>query len=166
MAIEKVIAGAYVGTYNGVATGYNSDGFEYEQGTSGENVDKTDLYGDSIIDFVWRGGSVYITATSKVAKQGSMVPFYPWGTFGVLASVAAPIGRLASNVAMPLVLTAVPNTPAAIAAFPTTLTAAKSILPPGANLRLLFSSRVRDVPIRLLCLPTESAGNVYWCLTT
>lgn len=163
-AIETVIAGAYTGTYSGTNVGYTQAGFELTQETNGELINQTDAYGESVIDFVHRGGSVYLMFESKVYKAGSTAPFYPWGSLGVMATAAAPIGRLASAVAASTVLTATAATPAA--ASPATLTGSKSILPPGSNLKLLFDSRCRNVPIRLLLLPSESGGNITWFTTT
>ena len=164
MAIETVIAGQYTSTYNAVAVGMTNSGFELTQETKGELMNASDAYGDSIIDFVHRGGSVYLMFEAKVYKAGSTTPFYPWGALGVMFTAAAPLGRLASAVASAMVLTSVAATPAV--ATPATLTASKAILPPDSNLKLLFDMKVRTVPCRLLCLPTETAGTGTWFTTT
>ena len=79
-------------------------------------------------------------------------------------STAAPIGRLLSDIAKSLVWTAAANTPAAAA--PATVTASKSVLAPNNNGRLLFNSKLRQVPVRLLALPSVSSGTVTWFTTT
>ena len=160
MAIETVVAGRYAGTYNAIDVGFTEDGYELEQRSSAENVDKSDIYGDSLLDFVYRGGEVRMRFNCKVYKAGSKTPFWPWGAFGVMATTLAPISRLASAVASAMVLTATSATPAAT--MPATLTGSKAILPPGSNLRLLYSSRVRNVPNELVLLPSESGGTVTW----
>ncbi len=174
MAIAQAVAGAYRSTYNGVAItgntpggglGFNDDnGYEIEQQTHGELIDRTDLYGQSLLDWIHQGGNVFCTFTCMTWQTAPTLiknVFYPWGSFGVLSSSAAPIGRLASNVAQALTLTAVAGTPAAVALGPATLTAPKAILPPGSNNRLMFSSRVRKVPCRLAFLPIDiSAGGL------
>lgn len=161
MAIEVTIAGAYTSTYNSVAVGMTTNGFELQVDTHGEIVNETDIYGESVLDFVQRGSSYRLIAESKVFKAGSVTPFYPWGSLGVIATTAAPIGRIASDVAASMVLTVVSNTKAHnTTPSINTLTASKAILAPNSNLSLLFSSRVRNVPLNLMLLPSESGGTV------
>lgn len=163
MALDTFIAGAYSSTYEAVATGITEDGFELEQQTMAEQVGPTDVYGDSIIDLIHRGGNCYLTATYLPYVAGTRDAFYPWGSLGVLSTAAAPIGRLGSNVGAALILTATANTPAA--STPASLTASLAILAPNSNLRLLFSSKLRKVPMRMLLLPYSST-NIIWFTTT
>jgi hypothetical protein len=144
--------------------GITESGYEIQTESSAEMVNQTDAYGDSVIDAVYRGGNWFIQFTSKAYKAGSITPFWPWGSLGVLLTTAAPLGRLASDVAAATVLTAVANTPAAAA--PATLTASKSILAPNSPARLLFDSRVRNVPVRLQLLPYVITTGTYGWLTT
>ena len=189
MSIAQVVAGAYTSTYNTVALtgnvsfgqtsagalggglGFNDDnGYELEMQTHGEMVDRTDLYGHSLLDWIHQGGSVYITFTCMTFQYlaaGIKNAFYPWGGFGVMAGPGIPIGRLASRVAAPLILTAVAGTPAStvtgqfngsppgFAPGPLTLDAPLAILPPGSNLRLMYATRVRKVPCRMALLPYD-----------
>lgn len=166
MAIELGIAGHYFGAYDSVDLGYTRNGFELQQESKGEAVEETDAFGQSIVDFIYRGGNVYIICDCKVWKAGTITPFWPWGGaaglsgLGIMYSAAAPISRRAQDVASDLVLTVAANTPAAANTAPiTTLTAEKAILPPGSNMKLLFNSKTREVPLRLLCLPSDSAGS-------
>lgn len=117
----------------------------------------SDAYGDSVIDLVYRGGNVFLQFESKAYKAGSITPFWPWGSLGAMGV----IGRLGSDVAAAMVLTSTAGTPAAAA--PATLTGTKSILAENFPARLLFSSVVRTVPVRLRCLPYDSgAGVIKW----
>ena len=177
MAIETLVAGQYTSTYNSVAVGFTQSGFELTQETKAEMVNQTDIFGDSIIDFIHRGGNVYVMFESKVFKPGAITPFYPWGALGVMYTAAAPLGRLGSAVAASLVMTGVAATPAQSAGGSglnrviASLTASKAILPPDSNLKLLFDMKVRNVPVRLLCLPTDDGagvalGNATWFVTT
>lgn len=156
MSLETLVAGRYSNTYNAVDTGISEGGYELQQESNAEVINQTDAYARSIIDLVYQGGQVYLGYTSKAYKAGSITPFWPWGALGVMLTTAAPIGRLASNVAAASVLTATAGTPAAAA--PATLTATLSILAPNYPARLLYSSVVRNVPIRLLCLPFDAGG--------
>lgn len=159
MALDTIIAGRYSGTYDAVDVGITQNGYELEQGSSAEMVDETDAFGGSAIDAVYRGGNVFCTFESKAYKAGSITPFWPWGAMGVLLTAAAPLGRLASAVADAFVLTAVAATPAAAA--PATLTGTLAILAPNQSARLLYSSKVRNVPVRLQFFPYDATGGTF-----
>lgn len=159
MALDTIIAGRYSSTYNAVDTGITENGYELEQSSRQEVVEQTDAFGESAIDGVYRGGNVFVMFDSKAYKAGSITPFWPWGAMGVLLTSAAPLGRLASAVAAAHVLTAVANTPAAAA--PATLTGTLGILAPNQSARLLFNSKVRNVPIRLQYLVYDATGGTF-----
>lgn len=164
MALDTIIAGRYSGTFNAVDVGITQNGYELEQGSSAEMVDETDAYGGSAIDAVYRGGNVFLTFESKAYKAGSITPFWPWGALGTMLTAAAPLGRLASAVASAMVISAVAATPAAAA--PATLTGPLAILAPNQSARLLYNSKVRNVPVRLQFFPSNSAGTVTWWTQT
>jgi len=157
MAIATVVAGAYGTTYNAVSVGMTVDGFRLSVTSKAEQIDKTDTYGDTLLDLVYRGGTHYLDFTCRIYAAGATTPFWPWGSaLGTISTTAAPIGRLGTAVAASTVMTATANTPAA--ATPATLTATKSILAPDYNAELLYDSRARTVPVRLALLPSETAG--------
>lgn len=153
-------------TYNAVDVGITDQGITLEQESAWEMINQSDSFGDSVIDGVYRGGNVHLSYESKAFKAGSMTPFWPWGALGLMqtyradasAGSVAPIGRLASAVAAASVLNAMPNsaynTTGALAIL--TLTAPGSLLAPNSPARLLFNSKLRQVPIRLICLPYEA----------
>lgn len=160
MSLETLVAGRYTNTYNAVDTGITRDGYTLDQGLSAEVIDETDAFGGSVIDYVYRGGNVFLSFVSKAYKAGSITPFWPWATaLGTLLTTAAPLGRLASALAAADVLTAVANTPAAAA--PASLTANLAILAPNSSASLLFNSKVREVPVRLQCLPFDATGGTF-----
>ena len=163
-ALDTFVAGRYSGTYNTVDVGITEEGYTLTQDSAAHMINNTDAYGDSIIDWVYRGGNVSLQFESKAYKAGSTTPFWPWGALGVMRTNAAPIGRLASDVASAMVLTDVDATPAAT--FPATLTASKSILAPNNPAGLLFNSKVRNVPVRLQLLPYASSTDHIWFSTT
>lgn len=163
MALDTLIAGHYTGTYNSVSVGITRQGFELQQMLRQEVIAESDAYGESTIDYVYRGGDCYLQYLCRAYKAGSTTPFWPWGSLGVMATSAAPMGRLASAVAAATVLTSVANTPAAAA--PATLTATLSILAPNFDGKLLYDSRLREVPVRLQLLPYTSAGTIWFSLT-
>lgn len=161
MALDVFIAGRYSHTYNSVDTGITRDGFELQQDSRAEEISETDLAGETLIDFVYRGGRVTLQYNGKAYKAGALTPFWPWGAMGVLGV----IGRLASDVALASVLTSTAGTPAATA--PASLTGTKAILAPNNPARLLFSSKVREVPVRLELLAYDSGGGALkWFTST
>lgn len=164
MGLGTFIAGKYDATYNNVAIGVTEEGFTLSQSLSQEAIDESDAFGNSMLDYIYRGGNCKIVCDSKEFKAGSITPYWPWGPLGQLASAAAPIGRLASAVAQALVLTSTAATPAAAA--PASLTGTFAILSPGQEGRLLFNSKLRRVPISLSLLPSSSGGTLTWFLTT
>jgi len=127
-------------------------------------IDSSDAYGDSILDWVYRGGDVSLTFLSKAYKAGAITPFWPWGAMGVMLTGAAPLGRLASDVAKAMLLTATASTPAAAA--PATLTGSLAILAANSPAKLLYNSKLRQVPIKLQFLPSLSSGTVTWFTQT
>lgn len=165
MALGTFIAGQYTGTYNAVGVGMTRQGWNLSQTSKAELMDETDAFGGSIIDWVYRGGDVFMDVEFREWKAGSMTPIWPYAAIGILSSAALPIGRLASDVAQALILTALANTPAAVGAAYATLTASKAILAPNFDVRILFDSRFRSVPIRMQLLPYLSTNNL-WFTTT
>lgn len=159
MALDTFIAGRYSSTYDAVDVGITEGGYELDQGAAGEMIDESDAFGGSAIDFIYRGGQVFMDFKCLAYKAGSIAPFWPWGALGVLLTAAAPLGRLASDVAKAHVLTSVAATPAAAA--PATLTGTKSILPPNYSAKLLFNSKLRTVPVRLQYLPYDATGGTF-----
>jgi len=165
-ALATLIDGHYTATYNSVAIGITEDGFDLIQALKEEVIDESDAFGGSLIDYIYRGGNVTIRCDSKEYKAGSMTPFWPWGggTMGRMRNSSNPIGALAANVAAALVLTSTANTPAASA--PASLTGTYSIIAPGQQGTLKFTSRLRRVPIFQALLPYDSAGATLWFTTT
>ena len=164
MALDTLVAGAYTGTYNSTGVGVTQKGFELSQTFKTELIDETDQWGLTTIDAVYRGGDAFLQFESRAYKAGSTAPFAPWGALGVISTTAAPIGRLASAVAAATVLTAVANTPAAAA--PASLTASLSLLAENFDGKLLFDSRLRNVPVRLRLYPGLNAGTLSWFTLT
>lgn len=146
--------------------GVTRQGFEIQQQLRQEVIAETDAYGEATIDFIYRGGDVFAQFICRSYAAGSTAPFWPWGggALGVMSTAAVPIATLASVVAQPLVMTVVANTPAA--GSPNTVTAPLSILAPNFDGRLVFDSRLRDVPIRHQWLPSAASGTVTWFTKT
>lgn len=178
MALDTFIAGRYSATYNANDVGITRDGYELQFDMEMEDIGETDAYGLSVIDGVWRGGNVHCQLTSTAYKTGSLAAFWPIGgavnadgVFGILVDGGVadpnklPIGELASNMAKAFVLTVTVGTPAD--GNPDTVTASKALLAKNNGGKLLFNSKLRDVPVRLRFYPYEvSSGLVKFFVTT
>lgn len=177
MALEQMVTGPYNASYNTFSLGISRDGYTISHAVRQQNIEQTDHYGDSLIDYVYRGGNVSLTFTMmsfiKALDAGVMWPFA--ASIYTLRANATPVGRLASDLAKPLVMTVSANTPAAaaLAKGPASITAALAILSPGTNIEHLYDSRVREVRVSLSLLPYDNtvngalaAGTVVWATTT
>lgn len=163
MALITPIAGRYSSTYNAVDTGINEQGFELELDNDFEEINETDAFGTTIIDGIFRGGNCVIDFTSKEYKAGSLTPFWPFGNavLGVVIDPTNyPIGAKAVTISKSHVLTVVANTPAAAASAINTLTATQALLAKGFQGKLLFNSKVRNVPIRLRYYPFDAGAGL------
>lgn len=160
MALGTFIAGAYTGTINSVALGITDEGFDLQWEPKHAPIEKSDVYGDMMIDAIYRGTNWFLQCEFLEYKAGPLAAAYPWGAIGVQGI----IGRLASDVATPLVMTATTGTPAV--ATPATFTATKTILAPGSNPHSQYTSRLRTMPVRLVLLPVDSGGGVIRNFTT
>ena len=152
------VAGRYAGTHGGGDLGITETGYELVFVPKGEMINESDAYGMSLIEIVIRGIDVGLILTGleykgTVGTSGPLGAIWPWG--GTLGTYGI-IGRLGSagTVSASVALTATAGTPAASA--PTSLTAARSLLSPNSNVSLAFNSKLRRVPIRYDCLPSDS----------
>lgn len=164
------VAGPYVWYFNGRVLGITENGFRLSLMAFGDPV-RGDNLGDSIQDFVYRGGNV---AMEGVLQEWDAAL---WGigetkTNSYCASVLWPyaalgytgqIGRMASLVAAPLVGVPAPGTPAA-ATTVSAITITYAVLPPNYDVGMLFAARLRNVPVRLQALPTPTvdSGSELW----
>lgn len=168
MALDTFVAGAYTGAWNSVAIGPTSEGYRVDQEVKNELIDSTDIWGMALVDMLYQGGGCTITCEGKTYKAGTTAPFWPYGggTLGVLVTAAVPISVLASALAQSLVLTAVAATPAAMA--PATLNATKAILAENVTQSLLFSNKLRTVPLKFRLLPVAGtpSSTLQWFTLT
>jgi len=160
-ALGTFIAGRYTGTYSATDVGITEEGYTLTLEPRKILIDRSDAYGDTLIDGIYRGCRWGVEFNCKEYKAGSTGPAWPYAALGVLGVIA----RLDSAVAAAWVLTSTAGTPAAAA--PATLTAAAAILSPTANVALLFNSDLRRVPIRLDFLAYDAgAGAIkHWVST-
>ena len=155
------IAGPYTVTYGGSSLGIVEDAPALEVVSSYDPITGDNL-GDALQDGVYRGGNCFVDLVlQEYDAAGALAAFWPWN--GTLGRVGQP-GVLLSSFSASLVFTAVAGTTAS--ANPATLTSTNAVLAPGFPVRLLFGSRLRNVPIRFQLLPYDSGGNNVWFTTT
>lgn len=171
-ALITVIAGRYSGVYTpqgggGLSLGIlEEDGFEVSVQPKGEEINQSDAYGLSLLDFIFRGADWRCRYRGKEYGTSILQVLWPWGKGAQqLSPLMGVIGRRASDVAGSLVLTATTGSPAANS--PATLTAGLCITSPNTNLPMNLTSRARIVPIEQVWLPYVVAGSdVGWFTTT
>jgi hypothetical protein len=154
VALGTFIDGAYTATLNAVALGITDEGYMLQWEPHHELINKSDVYGDALLDLIYRGTDWYFQSEFMEYKAGPLNASYPWGALGVQGI----IGRLGSDVGTSLVLTSTTGTPAV--ATPATLTATKTILAPNSNPMAQFTSRLRTLPVRLVLLPVDTGAGV------
>lgn len=159
MALGTYVAGAATATYDATALGQTQEGYEIQYEPKADMINRSDIYGDTMLDIIFRGADVFAQMEFIEYKAGPLAVAFPWASQGALGL----IGRLGSDVAKALVFTAVAGTPAALV--PATLTASKAILAPNGNPRFSINSRLRTIPLRMVLLPYDSSGIKHYTTT-
>lgn len=136
-----------------------TEGYELLLDPKHQLVNRSDAYGDTLIDTIVRGADWSLVCEAMEYKAGPIAAVGQIASMGTLGI----IGRLGSDIAQALVLTATAGTPAATT--PATLTASKALLAPNANPRILFNSELRRVPLRFALLPYDSSGIKFFTMT-
>lgn len=167
MALGACIAGRYSGTYQAPAgsaldMGITEQGWEIGIQHAKERIDETDAWGGALADNVFRGiRNVSIQLNALEWKAGILRAIAPYGAAlpasgnGYLGPGV--IGRLDSDVAGSVVLSAVSGTPAAAA--PASLTASLAIVSED-SVRFALNSKLRRIALRFDILPYVDAGTV------
>jgi hypothetical protein len=126
-------------------------GYELMLEPKAELVNQSDQYGDTLIEAFFRGVDVSIVMDGlEYGVAGTPTAIWPWGTLGQMGIIA----RALSGIAGSMVLTATAGTPAASS--PATLTGAQTVMAPGSQTGLRFTSQLRNVPVRFVLLPSAT----------
>lgn len=164
MAIGSWIAGRYTATYNSGDVGIMEDGYGLSFQHKKELIQRTDAYGDSVLDGIYRGLDAFIEMTMLEYTNATLLMLEPWDAFtatGNTSLALASIGELDFDNAKSLVLTAAAGTPAATK--PATMTATKVIVQEGFDFREMLGPTHRKLPFRGRMLP--AANGVIWNAT-
>jgi hypothetical protein len=162
-ATINAISGPYHATWSAEYIGVTEDGFELEHTFYSEPI-RGDNLGDSIQDEVMRGQDVYVNFTLMEWRIASFADgvgdplgsiywpfdrsgFNPVGSVGNVGVTGDSRAEYSDN----LVLTAQALTPAA--ANPATITFGGAILAANFPVRILYASRIRRIPMRMIVYP-------------
>ena len=154
------ISGPYYGLWNAQYMGVTEDGFEIEHTFHSEPV-RGDNMGDSIQDEIHRGADVAVSmtliefATAKDANGAVAAGNIYWPV--AAPGLAGVIGDVGTDMASALLLT-IANVATPAATHPASITFTKSKLASAFPVRMLFASRLRRIPLRMIAYPNAGAG--------
>lgn len=171
MPLIVPIAGAYTSTYtvpsgSPVSMGIMDDnGYELSWVTHGEAINRTDTYAHTLIEGIYQGGDFRCRFRGREWSLGLFRPSWPWGDSGAAPGIRlGVIGRRWTSVAGQLILNNTAGTPAASS--PASLTAQLAIISHQTMVQTFLTSRSRDLPIELHCIPDTVSSNVVpWSIT-
>lgn len=147
------VSGPYTGAWASGDLGImTDDGYILQAVTKAQEINETDAWGLTLLDFVTRGVDWRCRLTGKEWKESLLDILQQFGI--VPGETFSPtldnIGDLASNFAQTLLLTATLNDPPTS---PQTLTASYASLSPSNTSDMLLTSKVRDLPLEMVLLP-------------
>jgi hypothetical protein len=120
---------------------------------------KAAAFGSSTIDGIYTGSECFCEMTLKEWSAAVRDCLWPYDD---APGNSGPIGRLLSDLAGELVLTAVDDTPAATNG-PAVLTFGKAIIAPGHETEVPLGDFPRDVKLVFRCYPyVTTSGDVAW----
>jgi hypothetical protein len=156
------ISGPYTATWNALPMGtLNDDGYVLTYTVQGQEINESDAYGMTLTEAIYRGGNWRLRIRGLEAnKTGLNTLLQMFGTTvsttppipatSTLIPALANIGDRWTKYCQALVLTAILGNP------PTTpqgLTATNAGLAPQQATEMMFTSKMREVPIEMVLLP-------------
>jgi len=172
MATNLFIAGPYTGTHGVSGTpldiGMTEDGFNIRFRVEKQVIAQSAIYGDCILDAVYRGGNCALSYLSMEFNK-SMLNGFAWYQNAVGVANQGKMGTVgtmdvASSKALYTILTSVSGTTAASS--PATLTNIQSALIEGHELNWSMTSRLKTQPIMARLYPyTASSIEVWYAVT-
>lgn len=168
MALATIVAGGYTATYAAAAMGQQEDGFRLRLSFAKEEI-RSNTYGDSVIDAVYRGGNCFLSAIfierSSVIANAAISPFNPYGTSGVTSAPGfmGLVGRLDFGLSQSIVLTAIATLPAASAI--ASLTATNAIIDQNLSTEMSMANRASYLQLTFRLYPYLST-DVKWFAVT
>lgn len=141
--------GPYTVTWNGNSIGLLEGVIRHQQSIVGLPI-RASLYAQEVLDYILQGtGGIFAAMVLKEWNANTKAAMWP---FGSTLGITNQRGRLFSEFAKALVLTAAPQTPAATEG-PATRTYPLTVLLPGHNLDTPFGAVERHIPVIMVALP-------------
>jgi hypothetical protein len=150
------VSGAMVGTWNGFALGtQNDDGYVLNATVQGEEVNRSDAYGMTLVEAIYRGINWRLQFTGlEWNKPGILAAMQAFGSTGAPSTTFTPdlygVGQRWTANCQALVLTATLGNPPTM---PQTLTALSAAIAPQMNMRSMITSKLREAPLEMVLLP-------------
>lgn len=141
--------GAYSATFKAVTIGTFESSLRQNKTMHAQDV-LASRFADTVIDGVYRGANVFAIAVIKEWTEAVRDAIWPFdeelGNTGIH-------GRMLTDIAGALVLTAITGTPAATIG-PVTRTYPLAVIAPEHNTEITFGNEERNIPVVFRCLPT------------
>ncbi|HVX15946.1 MAG TPA: hypothetical protein VHC22_32480 [Pirellulales bacterium] len=158
MPLGNFAVGEYKMTYGGQPVGLITSGGEHLRlRPKKSKINDTASYGDTLIDGVYRGMDCSLMVTFKEWNVAVQQAIWPYGGLAGMDGSLGIIARLDSNLAKPIVLTAVAGTPASLFG-PVTFSAELAILSDANDVDVLFGPDQRDIPVIFDLLLYDNSG--------
>lgn len=156
------VAGPYNTTFNGGAVWITENGVELENRSYADPI-RGDNLGDTIQDGVYRGGDCYVNVTGQRYDDANIsAAFWPYAAHGIIGQV----GRLQTAVGGTLLINSPAAGTTANSIGPASVQWSEAVLAPNFDVRLLYATRLRQVPLRMQGLPFEHGGSIKWFIST
>ena len=147
-----------MGTWNALPLGtQGDDGFELRCTLAGQEIAESDAYGLTLTEGIYRGQNWRLIMRglewNKTGLLSILQMFGQSGANTTLTPVLSNIGDRWTKYCLPLVLTAILGNPPTI---PQTLTATNAGFAPNSQSSMLFTSKMREMPLELVLIPYQS----------
>jgi len=157
------ISGPYVGTWDAFPLGtQNDDGFVLMATLQGQEVNESDAYGMTLVEAIYRGQNWRMRLRGlEWNKTGLLSALQTFGVTGGLPAsninpILTAIGDRWTKYCQALLLTAILANPPST---PQTLTATNAGFAPNTTSEMLFTSKVRELPMEFVLIPYASGGS-------
>lgn len=157
------VSGPYLGTYQAFPLGVqNDDGYILQGTVQGQEVSESDAYGMTLVEAIYRGQNWRCRLRGlEWNKSGLLNAMQIFGTAAGsppnnLAPTLANIGDRWTKYCQALLLTAILGNPPSI---PQSLTATNAGIAPNSSYEMMFTSKVRELPLEFVLIPYVSGGS-------
>jgi hypothetical protein len=159
-ALVLPISGPYVGTWNALPHGtLSDDGYEVSCGIVGQEINESDAYGGTLVEWIYRGQNWRCRIRGlewfRSGLLSALQTFGQTGALGTFNPQLLNVGIRGTNGAQTMLLTALLANPPCT---PQSLTALNAVIAPNSQSSMLFTSKMREMPIEYVLIPYQLAG--------